>query len=40
MRSCLCENLAGSLGPLEYESTYIVIGKAISHKVTASAGKS
>lgn len=40
MRSCLSENLAGSLGPTEYESTYAVSGKALSHKVAVCAGKS
>lgn len=40
MRSCLSENLAGSLGPMEYESKYLVSEKAISHKEAASAGKS
>lgn len=39
MRSCLSENLAGSLGPMEYVSKYLVNGKAISHKEAASARK-
>lgn len=40
MRTSLSENLAGNLGPMEYESKYLVSGKAISHKEAASAGKS
>lgn len=40
MRSCLSENLAGSFGPMDYESTDVVSGKAISHKEAVSAGKS